>query len=588
MAEDAVEPIGGATTLESCFSGLKRMLPTRYGACLCILLAAAGSHAAVSELGSSLVPVGVNLEGVKDWARMSMFSDLMKSSRPWGTAAEPWVHQVRTDSLGWPMEDAGVVVRTVQDDAGDPKAGNRSMQRGLYRLSFHGRATVLPVASPGVTVQNTWYDAATDTSTADVVVGEGVRQLILSFRKTQAGVRDVRLLPVATEPGQTFSAEFRAAVAPFGTLRLMEFLETNGNPVRQWSERTTRASSTQGGPKGAAYEYAVQLANELQKDIWINIPFFADDEYIRSLAQLLKGSLAPGRVVYLEYSNELWNHQFSQTKRNIEAAVSEALGGDTTLTNDTHCTDAQFKAVAGDCNPYWAGLFRVGKRTVRIAQIFSEVFGRGALNRTVRVVYATQFANRFIAEQVLKNIATYRGKPAAFLYAVAAAPYFYLDDALSRSPGLQADAIHASLQRSLDRDVLPFLAPGVTQGTRFVKGRPYAGGAWDAPSLKALADYYGIESIAYEGGPDFRQADVALAAKFAASSDARAGREMEQFLAQWYGCGNGLYVHYTLTSGYGRYGYWGLTNEPHDLDAPKYRALAQAARRRVADYRTCR
>lgn len=555
---------------------------------VCTALMAGACHGAGSATGSPLVQVGVNLEGVKDWARMSPFTDLMKSSRPWGTAAEPWVHEVRTDSLGWPVEDAGVVVRTIQEDAGDPRAGSRSMQSGVYRLSFSGRATVLPVASPGVLVRNASFNAATDRSTADVVVGNRVRQLLLSFRETQGGVRDVRLLPAEAEPGQTFSAEFRAAAAPFGTLRLMDFLETNGNPVRRWSERTTPSSSTQAGPKGAAYEYAVQLANELQKDIWINIPFFADDDYIRSLAQLLKGSLAPGRVVYLEYSNELWNHQFSQTKRNIEAAVSEALGGDTTLTKGARCTDAQFRLVAGDCNPYWAGLFRVGKKTVRIAQIFSEVFGRGALDRTVRVVYATQFADRSIAEQVLKNIATYRGKPAAFLYGVAAAPYFYLDDSLSRSPGLDADKIHASLQRSLEHDVLPFLGAGVTQGTAFLKGKPYAGGDWERPSLKALADHYGIASVAYEGGPDFRQADMALPAKFAASADARAGLEMEQFLAQWYGCGNGLYVHFTLTSSYGRYGYWGLTNEPRDLHTPKYRALSEAARRPAADYRTCR
>ena len=36
-----------------------------------------------------------------------------------------------------------------------------------------------------------------------------------------------------------------------------------------------------------------------------------------------------------------------------------------------------FAANAGECNPYWAGYYRVGKRTVRIAQIFSEVYGPG-------------------------------------------------------------------------------------------------------------------------------------------------------------------------------------------------------------------
>ncbi|HEY0824850.1 MAG TPA: hypothetical protein VGD76_13765 [Ramlibacter sp.] len=529
----------------------------------------------------------MNLEGVKTWARLSPFVDLMKSSRTWGLPDRPWIHEVRTDPLGWPLEDAGVVVRTLQQDPGDPRAAGRGVDPGVYRLSFQGRARVRPVTSPGVSVRNPRHDPETRLSTAEVVVAGNAPQLMLSFEGTDGGVRDVRLVPAGRDAGQTFSGEFRAAVAPFGTLRLMDLLETNGNPVRRWSERTTPDAATQAGEKGAAHEYAIQLANELGKDIWINVPFLADDAYVRELAELLERSLRADRAVYVEYSNELWNHQFSQTKLNIEAAVAEALAGDTTLTNGKPCTREQFKAATGDCNPYWAGHFRVGKRTARIARIFAEVFGPGALNRRVRVVYATQFANRAIAEQVLKNIARHHGRPAELLYGVAAAPYFYLDQELARSPHLEVDAIHASLQRSLEQDVLPFLAPGVTQGNTFRGGVPYGGGDWTRPSLNALALYHGIRSLAYEGGPDLRQANVSLPAKFAANMDERMGELMERFLQQWYGCGNGLYVHFTLTSAWGRYGYWGLTNDARELQTPKYRALAAAGRRPAAAYRRC-
>jgi hypothetical protein len=550
---------------------------------------AGGALAAGRDAASgAAVDIGVNLEGVDDWARLSPFVDLMKSSRPWGLPRQPWVHTVRTDALGWPLEDAGVVVRVVQPDAGDPQAAHRYLERGTYRLGFEGRASVQPVSSPSVAVRSVSYDAATRRSTAEVVVGDNATQLMLSFEGTDGGVRDVRLVRQDAAAGQTFSPEFRAAVAPFGTLRLMDFLRTNGNPVRHWKERTTPSAATQAGDKGAAYEYAVQMANELDKDVWINIPVLADDAYVRALAELLRQTLAPGRAVYVEYSNELWNHQFSQTKVNLEAAVAEAMAGDTTLTGGKPCTQELFKASSGECNPYWAGYFRVGKRTVRIAQIFSEVMGAGALNARVRVVYATQFANPAIAEQVLKNIARYRGKPAALLYAVAVAPYFYLDEELSRSAGLDADAIHASLQRSLETEVLPLLAPGVTQRGTFVKGVAYRGGDGNGPSVKALADYHGIRSVAYEGGPDLRQANVSLPAKFAATADERMGAKLEQLLQQWYGCGNGLYVHFSLTSAWGRYGYWGLTNDARDLQTAKYRAVAAAARRPAADYKTCR
>lgn len=557
-------------------------------AAACLALAGIAHGAASPDARPPSAELGVNLEGINTWARLPLFVDLMKSSRAWGLPDRPWIHEVRTDALGWPLEDAGVVVRTRQQDPGDPRPAGRNLHPGVYRLSFQGRGTVRPVASAGVIVRSLRHDAATRTSTAELVVGDDATQLMLSFEGTEGGVRNVQLVPADAVAGQTFTRQLRAAVAPFGTLRLMDVLRTNGNPVRRWSERTTPAAASQSGEKGLAWEYAIQLANELDKDVWINIPSLADDDYVRSLALLLKASLGADRAVYVEYSNELWNNQFSQTKLNIESAVAEAIAGDTSLTKGRQCGAEQFKALAGDCNPYWAGYFRVGKRTVRIAQIFSEVFGAAALNAKVRVVYATQFANRAIAEQVLKNIAAYRGRPAELLYGVAAAPYFVLDAELARSPQLDAGAILASLERSLERDVLPFLATGVMQGSTFVRGAAYAGGERMRPSLKAVADHHGIRSIAYEGGPDLRQADTSLPAKFAANVDERMGGLMERFLQQWYGCGNGLYVHYNLTSAYGRWGYWGLTNDAGNLETPKYRALAAAARQPAADYRTCR
>ncbi|MCC2673516.1 MAG: Cellulose-binding domain protein [Ramlibacter sp.] len=565
------------------------MRPCLAAACVIAMMVggAASAQGPAQPPAIRTAEVGVNIEGIADWTRLSPFVDLMKSSRAWGLPDKPWEQGVRTDALGWPLQDAGVVVKVLHEDAGDPKGKDKGIDAGVYRLSFQGRATVRPVASDGVSVRKLSHNAATRQTTAEVVVTGRATQLMLAFEGTDGGVRNVQLVPSGTPAGQVMNPLFREAVAPFGTLRLMDFLSTNGNPVRTWSERTTPASATQSGERGAAYEYAVQIANELGKDIWINIPVAADDAYVRALAELLHKTLAPGRVVYVEYSNELWNSVFPQTEANRQAAIAEAAAGDTTLTKGRKCTADQLKAGSGDCNAHWAGYFRVGKRTVRIAQIFSEVFGPGALNNRVRVVYATQFADRSKAEQVLKNIATYRGKPASFLYGVAGAPYFYLDEKLAQSPTLSAQAIHASLTQSLEREVLPFFAPGITKSDTFRKGVPYRGEDWVAPSQKALADYYGIKSLAYEGGPDLRQADVALPAKFAANADARMGAYMDRLLGQWFGCGNGLFVHFTLTSSYGRYGYWGLTNDPRDLRSPKYQAVAGAARRPATDYRTC-
>jgi hypothetical protein len=531
-------------------------------------------------------PIGVNVDGVADWSRLPLFVDLMKSSRNWGSAKTPWVHDVPVDAAGWPLQDAGVVVRVLQQDPGEPTGSRRYLKPGIYPLSFTGKAMVRPVASSSVTLRNYAYDPHANHSTAEIVVGASATQLMLAFEGTQGGVRNVKLLAPGYGPGVTFTDEFRRAVMPFDTLRMMDVLATNANPLTSWSERTTPNSATQSGSRGVAFEYVVQMANETGKNIWINVPVGADDAYIRSLAELLRDSLDPARSVYVEFSNELWNNAFIQTHQNIAAAVSEAVAGDLTLTGGVRCTQDAFHA-GKDCNSYWAGLFRAGKRLARISDIFAGVIGRRAMNQRVRPVLATQFANRHIAEQVLKNIAMYRGKPSSILYGIASAPYFYLDEALSTSPKLTADEIFASLEASLDKELLPVFAGGVTEKSGFRRDVRYQGADWSAPSQKALAEHYGLQSLAYEGGPDFRQNTVSLPAKFQANLDQRMGQLLQRMLRQWYGCGNGLFVYFSLASAYGQHGYWGLTNDPANLDAVKYRTVASFATQPLSRFHNC-
>jgi hypothetical protein len=410
---------------------------------------------------------------------------------------------------------------------------------------------------------------------------------MLTFRNTANGVRDVTLRLPNHPATQTFTNQFAQALAPFGVVRFMDFLRTNGNPVRTWNERTTPASATQVTPKGAAYEYAIQIGNELGKDIWINVPALADDAYVRSLATLLKQTLAPGRAVYVEYSNELWNYQFSQTTANMQAAVAEAIAGDTTLTKGQACTQALFDATSGDCNAYWAGYYRVGKKVVRVAQIFSEVFGASAMNSQVRVVYATQFANPGIAEQVLRNIATYRvATPSTLLYGVATAPYFYLGADLIGSTTATKDQILQSMEANLLAEELPFFAAGIKEAGVFVR-KPYTGGNYTGASHKALADYYGLKSLSYEGGNDLGQSTANIPAKITANRDPKMGELVRAELGQWFGCGNDLLMYFSLSSAWDRYGYWGLTNDPSDLGGAKFSAARDVAQSDRSAF-TCR
>jgi len=410
---------------------------------------------------------------------------------------------------------------------------------------------------------------------------------MLTFRNTGGGVRNVSLRQPGYTDGDVFTTEFKQALEPFKVVRFMDFLHTNNNPVRTWGERTVPASGSQASTKGASYEYAIKMANQLGKDIWINIPVNADNTYITNLAKLLKSKLRSNRVVYVEYSNELWNYIFSQANDNMDAAVKEAVEGDTTLTNGQKCTRTAFAPSSGECNPYCAGYRRVGKRTVRIAQLFKEVFGAGAMNNQIRVVYPSQFANPGIAEDVLKNIATYRAQPSKLIYGIATAPYFYLSEDLAASESATASQILQSLDKSLATENEPFFAAGVDANGTFVR-KAYNGGMYTGASHKALADYYGIKSVAYEGGPDLRQDPANRQAKIAANRSAKMGELVKREVSQWFGCGNDLFMHFSLTSQWDEYGYWGLTNDPADLSGAKYQAARTVAQSAKSSYTTCR
>jgi hypothetical protein len=541
---------------------------------------------AILPTDTTRAPLGVNLEGLYDWARLQPFVDLMKTSRPWGTVDAPWDEAAAVNAQGWPTGDAALMVNVRTYEPGDEGKAYRYMVPGVYPLKFAGRATV-STTSENVEIRSYRYNATTNRSSAQVVIGANAPQLMLAFRNTRGGVKDVTLRRPGYDATQTFTTSFKQALQPFGVVRLMDFLRTNSNPVRDWSQRTTPGSATQASPKGGSIEYAALLANELGKDIWINVPVAANDTYVLRLAQLLKRSLAPERTVYVEYSNELWNFQFPQSEANMKAAVREAIAGDKTLTNGRACTQAMFDAgTIEDCNQYWAGYHRVGKRAIGIAQTFSNVFGAAAMNNRVRVVYATQFASPGIAEQVLKNIATYRGKPSALLYGVATAPYFYLSEQLAASASATQDQILQSLQNSLNTDNEPMFAAGVMENGAFVR-KPYKGGIYTGASHKALADYYGLKSVAYEGGPDLRQQEANSSTKIAANRAAKMGTLVSSEISQWFGCGNDLFMHFALSSSWDRYGYWGLTNDPTALTGPKYEAARDIAQRAKSTLTTC-
>jgi hypothetical protein len=518
--------------------------------------------------------LGVNLDYINDWGdRALVFTDVMKIARGFATTTSFWDpinHPVPLDAAGWPTTDFGVMfLSNGSDPLNRPLTSTFPSMFGTYNLSFTGRASVSGGAC--CQIQNLNYDEATNTTTAQVVVGPNDSQLALVFKNTRGGVQNLRLLRPGYPIGasQVFTNQLLAALAPFSTVRFMVPLVTNNSPVTSWAQRTQPNTPSQAGPAGIAWEYVIQFANASGKDIWINIPHGVDltdtsnNNYVTRLANLIRANLLPGIHVYVEYSNEVWNPAFSQFHANLASAVSEVnSGADPTLDYDGNSS-----------NKWYWGYRRTAHQILRISQLFANVFGASAINTTIRPVLMSQFVQPALIEDSLIYIAKNFGPPSKFIYGIGGAPYF--------SPAnsyVDADSLVASLRAGLNKDALPGFVPGQT----------YKGTAnWNLPmpTYKTFANYYGLKSLAYEGGlslGDGVGSAPILNEKF--RLDPRNNQLIQQELADWYGCGNDLFVYYSLATGPGDY--YGLYDDL-TLQTPRTTAITAVASTPLENYKVC-
>jgi hypothetical protein len=309
-----------------------------------LIAASAGLHALGSRRAAAethlMLPIGMNLAAVSDWAIGYPFLNLMWGSRLWLT-------QQLSGQGAW---DTGKTGTLALDDDGYPLEMPFEMAEDSGRQCV---ATLLPnVLSAGRYV--ILYDGEGELGALGatrIIKAEPGRVEIfmrhtpgevegLSIRRSVRGnhVRNIRVLPLSDEHADLnrnpYRSDFLDFCHPWRCLRFMDWLGTNGSIDQQWSDRKSRSFYTQTGASGdrlgltraalptwqvrwssgVALELCLELANLLQKDAWICVPHLADDDYITEAARLVKERLDPSLKVYLEFSNEIWNQQFLQAQ----------------------------------------------------------------------------------------------------------------------------------------------------------------------------------------------------------------------------------------------------------------------------------
>jgi hypothetical protein len=477
------------------------------------------------------------------------------------------------DANGWPTSDFSLVLDNRYVFAWVPGAVNIDPLKfstnlaGHYRLTFHGEAVVSGAA-------NSKYDRATNTTVADYDIDPASSSFVkLTFFLTRrtpenaqgsgvTGIRLVRKEDVASR--QVFTSLWLDSIRkyPWAVLRCMEAMRTNSygaGPkeayphLLDWkTERRLPGSgsliskSTAGIHSPLSWEDLVTLAQLTHKDLWINVPVNASDDYVDQLARLFKqGDAATGNAgipadvhLYVEYSNEMWHDVFPQGKWNSQAAQDEVKAGNTNLNYDGASGTAE----------QWR-FRRIAKRTVEIGRQFRNAFSdRPDCIRPVVDNHATE--HDF---DMLTYVAAQYGKPESVLYGIAQQGYYASADASSPQKVLEGEKAASDKNR----------------GHYLVS--------------RALATYFGLHSLAYEGGPEETggsDPDVAapdLPNKLAAARDPGMKNVIvHDLIDNWFAAGGDLYVAFSQVTRYSFYGTFGATEDLSNLQTGKWLGHAEA------------
>lgn len=512
--------------------------------------------------------IGVGLDGIG--GKALEFPNVTLTASDWQSVANNGTN-ASTDALGWPTEDFRVVFFdhrpfNAWNNAPDDPQHYVVDQSGTYTLSFKGRATLTSWCDAPVLFQNQLYDAATNTTTLDVVFPPGgganagiignygffmLNFLATDFGNGVKGVKDIRLM----RPGyqhdspQLFRTAYLNALSPFSTLRFMDFLHTNNSnkayPQQQsWAER--QQPNAPRYSKGAPWETIIALANYTAKDIWINIPVDADSLYVVALARLMKATLRPELNIYLEYSNEVWNGSFSQYQYNYDAVLQSP-------------EDADIRASTAFDDRRRAR--RVAKQIIKIGKIFEAEMGITVASRTkIRPVFAWQIGGWLPwYDDVLQWMNATYGPPKNFIYGIASAPYFNEGSAAATATPQQ---IVASMSSNSDANVAAI------------------------QTLAQYADQWQIKHLQYEGGPDNGGGStVNIGNRIMANRIPEIKTAViHHYSDNWFAANgtaapgtNDLVNYFVMSGGVSRYGCWGATEDLKYLqnlsNTPKYDAL---------------
>jgi hypothetical protein len=196
--------------------------------------------------------------------------------------------------------------------------------------------------------------------------------LLITIERTNPNnyIRNIRVIRPGFENTwwtQTFSPLLLEKLAPYGTLRFMDWTNTNGQTDVKWSDRVQPTSRTYTS-NGVAWEETIHLANILGKNVWINIPHLANADYITQLANLFLNKLEPHLKVYVEYSNEVWGTLFPG---GIYAQSQGIMYYKNNITDPTQARFCWYALITKNISTIWRSVFSSTNNKLRLKIVAS-------------------------------------------------------------------------------------------------------------------------------------------------------------------------------------------------------------------------
>ncbi len=338
-----------------------------------------------SLMGQECLNIGVDLEGPEYWSIGDKpFLDQMKFSSEFFAFYDwDWDNEVMdliaVDENGYPTVGIPYTVNIPNVGMKDLKC--RKMISAVGRLNltdyvflYDGNGTFdftgfnVTSTSPG-RIELTCN--TTENAYIDILTSDPMPNHARNFRLVQAIYENSFETNIWYPP-------FQDKLANFHTVRFMDWFQTNDSKMVHWEDRTIPSYNTQTIKSGVAYEYAIDLCNQIDINPWVCVPHEADTNYIQQMAILFRDNLDPELDVYLEYSNEIWNFQFEQAQWIIQEP------GFGITTNELYDSNQEYG---------WNG----GLLAKRTFKLWREIFGADSLR--VKRVLANQGCYSHIASQ---------------------------------------------------------------------------------------------------------------------------------------------------------------------------------------------